>query len=116
MDVVPPRHANPVAVPLPGLRRLLEAQAGPVPLGHPEMSLDAELRRKPAGLRLEQADPVVVDDEGGEAAAQLLRVEYLVRQPMLLRRAQRARHELALGRAHVEAAGLREQRLARLLL
>src|SRR6266850_1106781 len=52
----------------------------------------------------------------GKRLRHRLRVEQLVRQAVPLRRFERAGHELAVGRAEVDAAGLREQALARLLL
>ena len=76
------------------------------------MRLDAALGREPSGLLVTDGDPVVVDAEQRMPASDVERVELFVREAVRACGEERARHELALPRTHVEAAGLGEQRFA----
>src|SRR5688500_8397388 len=108
--------AGAVAVQLEALDRLFEAERRAMPLGQAQMSLDRSFRREPARLAVQDSDPVGVDVEDRVAPPQLRAVEHLVRETVRPRARERSGHELAVGRSHVEAAGLREQRLSAVAL
>jgi hypothetical protein len=80
------------------------------------MGFDRTLRSEPAGLSIEEADPVAVYVEDRIAPLELRVVQDLVREIVHPRTRERAGHEVALWRPHVQAAGLREKRLSALAL
>ena len=106
------RHADAVVCGLPSLDRLGEAQRRTVSLGLPKVRLDRALRCEPPGLFLVEADPAVGPLEQWKAPTQRRGVEDLVRESMRARARERSAHQLAGGRARVEAAGLRQEGLA----
>ena len=109
-------HAHAVAVPLPALDRLGEAQRRAMPLGQAQMRLHRSLGCEPTRLRVRDADPVAIDVEDGIASPELRVVDELVGETVRSRAGERSRHELAVGRPHIQTAGLREQRLSTVAL
>src|SRR6266850_386941 len=69
------RDTHAVAVALPALDRLGEAQRRAVPFRETEVCFDAALWRQPARLRIEHADPVALDVEHRIAPLELRVVE-----------------------------------------
>src|SRR5437867_9016636 len=109
-------HAYALAVALPAVDRLGEAQRRAVPLRETQMRFDRAFRREPTRLRVGDADPVRADIEDRIASPELRVVDELVSETVSPSARERSRHELAVRRTHVQAAGLREQRLSAVAL
>src|SRR5688500_10384668 len=73
------------------------------------MRLYRTLRREPACLRIEDADPVGIDIEDRKASPQVRVVEELVLEIVRARTRDCPRYELTVWPSHVQATGLREQ-------
>src|SRR5688572_30457565 len=108
--------ADGVAVRREALDRFFEAERRTMSFRQPQVGFDRSFRGEPAGLAIEDADPVGVDVEDRVAPPQLRAVEHLVRETVRPRARERSRDELAVRRSHVEAAGLREERLSAVAL